>query len=194
MQPGRQTPDRAGLLDAIPIKGILHFGRPLAVHMLGTHDLLSRWGNPDHVCLAGLFHSVYGTKTFTQAALTESSRDDVRALIGEEAESLVYIFGMSDRRKLMLENPSSPYAWEDHRTGERSGLGADVLDGLVEMEVANFIEQLPFLTDTHGAVIEDMRRRFDAMELRMSAGAGAAYHRALDGYAGPGSAGALPGA
>ena len=59
-------------------------------------------------------------QNISPAALTTESRDDVRLLIGEQAEALVFVFGMSDRKRLLLENRSPPYRWIDHRTGEQT--------------------------------------------------------------------------
>jgi hypothetical protein len=131
------------------------------------------------VCLAGLFHSIYGTKTFQTAVLKTDSRERLRALIGEYAEDLVYVFGMSDRRHLLLENKSAPYCWIDHRTGEAAGITDDTFRHLIEIEVANFVEQIPFLTGNPDQVIRDMRNRFESTALHMSVGAKNAVHRAI---------------
>ena len=37
-----------------------HSRRTLLDHLLGTHDLLVEWENEPDVCVAGLFHSIYG--------------------------------------------------------------------------------------------------------------------------------------
>lgn len=170
---------RIDLLDAVPVDGIEHYGRRLQEHLIGTHDLLAAWGNPDHVCLAGLFHSVYGTKTFRSSALTTDSRNDVRTLIGERAESLVHAFGMSDRKRLLLENRSTPFLWIDHRTGERNEISGVVLNELVEMEVANFVEQLSFRKDKADSVVRDMLNRFESSTERMSAAARDAFRSTI---------------
>ncbi len=171
------------MLDGVAVDQISHFGRTLKDHLIGTHNLLDQWGNADHVCLAGLFHSVYGTKTFPQAALTMISRNNVRALIGGKAESLVYIFCMSDRRRLLLENRTAPYGWIDHRTGERANITGVVMNELVEIEVANFVEQLFHRNDKTDSIIDDMRRRFETTESRMSDAAREAFRSAIDSRA-----------
>ena len=180
MATGKERPERIELLDRVPVEGMEHFGRPFKEHLIGTHDLLDQWENSPGVCLAGLFHSIYGTKTFELAALSTDSRDDVRSLIGEQAEALVFAFGMSDRKRLLLENQSPPYRWIDHRTGEQTEIDEEFLNGLVEMEVANFIEQMPFRTDKADSVIRDMRHRFESNLSRMSAGARDEYNRVFD--------------
>ena len=185
---GKERSERIKRLDRVLVKDIEHFGRPLKEHLIGTHDLLDQWQNSKNVCLAGLFHSIYGTKTFSSAALTTESRDDVRLLIGEQAEALVFVFGMSDRKRLLLENRSPPYCWIDHRSGEQTEICDDFLNNMVEIEVANFIEQLPFLTDKADSVIRDMQHRFESTTSRMSAGAREAFCRAFDEHSGSANA------
>lgn len=163
------------------MQGIEHFGRPLADHLIGTHDLLAQWGNPVDVCLAGLFHSVYGTKTFRTSTIGIDSRNGLRALIGKSAEELVFVFGMSDRRHLLLQNPSPPYCWKDYRTGELAEINVHTFSSLIEIEVANFIEQLPVLDGDTAPVIRDMRNRFEATSSLMSRGARKAFRYACSG-------------
>ena len=136
------------------------------------------------MCLAGLCHSICGTKTFLPAALTTESRDNVTLLIGERAEALVFILGMSDRKRLLLENQSPPYCWIDHRTGETIEIDNNLMSILVEIEVANFIEQIPFLTEDADSVIRDMRHRFETTISRMSASAREAFGRVFDVHTG----------
>jgi hypothetical protein len=179
-----QRSERIELLERLPVGKIKHFGRPLKEHLIGTHDLLDQWQNSKNVCLAGLFHSIYGTKTFLPAALTAESRENVRLMIGEEAETLVFIFCMSDRKRLLLENRSPPYHWVDHRSGEQTKISDDLLNDLIEIEVANFIEQMPFSADNADSVTLDMRHRFESTMSRMSAGAREAFCRAFDVHPG----------
>jgi hypothetical protein len=72
-----------------------HSGRTLFEHLKGVHDLLRDWGNTDDVCAAGLFHSIYGTKTFKHQSL--SDRTKLAAMIGDQAEFLVHCFSTRDR-------------------------------------------------------------------------------------------------
>ena len=50
-----------------------HSGRTLFDHLKGVHDLLRDWDNEHHVCMAGLFHSIYGTNTFKHQSLNDRS-------------------------------------------------------------------------------------------------------------------------
>ena len=56
-------------------------------HLLGTRRLLVEWEARPALCDAGLFHSVYSTEYYELKAIPLSMRDEVRQLIGDEAES-----------------------------------------------------------------------------------------------------------
>jgi hypothetical protein len=60
-----------------------------------VHDLLRDWDNPTDVCLAGLFHSIYGTNTFKHQSLHD--RGALVNMIGVKAELLVHHFATGDR-------------------------------------------------------------------------------------------------
>ena len=174
--------ERISLLDSLPIQDIEHFGRPLKDHLVGTHDLLDDWGCVEDVCLAGLFHSVYGTRTFKSVTLATRYRQRLRALIGKYAESLVYIFCMGDRKKLLMDNRSAPFFWINHLSNERTNLSREVLGDLVELEAANYVEQLPFGTVKSNVVFQDMRVRFESVESHMSPNARAAVQQVIEDY------------
>ena len=111
-------------------------------HLKNTHDLLEAWGNPPSVCLAGLFHSIYGTCRVSHKAMGFGERETLRALIGEEAEQLVYIFCVTERPKDFLEClDRHEVELRDHRTGTMMVLPRATLDRLLEIEVANILEQ-----------------------------------------------------
>lgn len=165
------------ILDGLPVGGIEHFGRPLGEHLKGTCELLAQWGSPHSVRLAGLLHSVYGTHTFKHAAMELDARDRLRQMIGEEAESLVFLFAVSDRKRLLLENLRPPFTWIDHRSGERHPLAENTLRALAEIEAANFLEQMPVVDSME--ILEDMQRRFDAAVHLLTAAAEGALRTAF---------------
>ena len=67
-----------------------HSDRTLLDHLLGTYNKLKEWNAPEYLQDAGLFHSVYGTSSFKHQST--NNRDAVRALIGEQAEEIVFMF------------------------------------------------------------------------------------------------------
>jgi hypothetical protein len=49
-------------------------------HLVAVEDLLRAWGCGEAVCLAGLYHSIYGTEGFQGFTLPIAERAAVRAL------------------------------------------------------------------------------------------------------------------
>ena len=105
---------------------IQHLDKTLFDHLWGTYSILKEQGKPEYVCLAGLFHSVYETEYFKFN--TPYSRDEVKDLIGDQAEQLVYEFcNISPRTTKLIERDGT---WSDR-------VYADLLD----IEFVNAIEQ-----------------------------------------------------
>ena len=80
-----------------------HTGRVLYDHLLATYQQLQAWGNPQAVCMAGLFHSIYGTHAFTHQSLVQSQRAELQNAIGTEAEELAWLFCSIDRPHAILQ-------------------------------------------------------------------------------------------
>lgn len=70
-----------------------HSGRSLLEHLTGTASILMDWNCSNDIVYAGLCHSIYGTDSYHTVTVDPSKRDEVRALIGEKAESLAWEFG-----------------------------------------------------------------------------------------------------
>ena len=75
-----------------------HPGGTLLQHLLRVRERLARWQAPTEVQLAGLCHAVYGTDGFPRADLPIERRDELTALIGEQAEAIVYLYDSCERR------------------------------------------------------------------------------------------------
>ena len=98
-----------------------HSGRTLYDHLKGVHDLLRDWDNEHHVCMAGLFHSIYGTNTFKHQSMDD--RGKLIEIIGVRAELLVHLFSTADRP--LFESIKDK----------------EVRRNLLEIEAANLLEQ-----------------------------------------------------
>jgi hypothetical protein len=66
--------------------------RSLLHHLVGVSLMLSEGEASDALCIAGLFHSIYGTSVFHPKMVSMDNRDEIKDLIGVEAENLVYQF------------------------------------------------------------------------------------------------------
>jgi hypothetical protein len=133
---------RAFLMEHLHVQDVRHTGRSFFEHLKGTHDLLRDWGNPEPVCLAGLFHSIYGTWHFRHKAFPIEKRSTLAALIGEEAEFLAYVFCVAERPRVFLANAGrAQILLQDHYINELIPLSQAELNNLLEIEAANLIEQ-----------------------------------------------------
>ena len=81
---------KINFLENIDANDKSHSGKTLIDHLIGVHDILKEWDAPQYLQDAGLFHSVYGTTVFKHQSTND--RDAVKALIGEQAEDLVWKF------------------------------------------------------------------------------------------------------
>jgi hypothetical protein len=117
-----------------------HSGGALRDHLVGTARLLEEWGNPAEVCLAGLFHSIYGTEGYSIPSVELGRRDHVRERIGERAERLAYLFGVCERRDLFPSLGQKEPVLRDFVHGREVRVSHDDLVSLVEIEVANYLE------------------------------------------------------
>ncbi len=77
--------------------GIPHPGGTLLAHLERVHALLTQWGARAAPQAAGLCHAFYGTDGFAPALGDPSRRDELVAIIGTEAERLVYFYASCDR-------------------------------------------------------------------------------------------------
>ncbi|MET0647578.1 MAG: DUF6817 domain-containing protein [Pyrinomonadaceae bacterium] len=76
---------------------VFHSHANLHTHLVGVHHLLGSWGCPEHVALAGLFHSIYSTDEFRDFALPLTEREQIKGLIGTQGERLVYLYSAATR-------------------------------------------------------------------------------------------------
>jgi len=120
-------------------------GRTLLDHLIGTAEIVRRWGQPPLLQHASLLHSVYGTDAYAPALLAEPDRETVRRLAGADAERLAYLFGATPRGPLL----AGTLGWAGGQStgaGAGGGAGRDrpteaELDALVLLHMANLAEQ-----------------------------------------------------
>ena len=75
-------------------------GASLENHLLGTYRILAQWGQPPHVCAAGLVHSAYSTDIYKHSLYSLTDRAEVAQLVGPRAERLVYLFCILERSRM----------------------------------------------------------------------------------------------
>jgi hypothetical protein len=131
------------------VESLEHSESGLLNHLLATRRLLLKWRARPALCDAGLFHSVYGTAGYQQAAIALTMRARVQELIGNEAESVVWLFCFM-RRETLSGNVGrgGDLAVEHRLTGERLPLADGQFDDLVNLTFANELEPYPRMSRT----------------------------------------------
>jgi SM-20-related protein len=135
-----------------------HSGTRLLDHLLAVGAKLGEWGCREAIRRAGQFHSIYGTPSFRHKTVSLRRREEVRELIGEEAERLAFLFSTLQTREFLagvmqdLAGESSELSDSDeHSAGEK-------LD-LLHIFTANWLEQFPRLKPVQrGAYVDSIRR------------------------------------
>jgi len=150
-------------------RSIAHPGGTLYDHLVRTARTLRLWGAREELVLAGLCHATYGTDGFDRSLLPLSSRSELAAIAGDEAEGIVFAYASCDRdatyRELLAGNPMM---W-DRFDGSFYTLDGSALADFVELTFANELDVV-----RHSV---ELRQRFGADLARLV--------RALAGHASP---------
>jgi len=133
------TDPALSLLRSFPGVHHRHSNGTLIAHLEGVHALLRQWGCSERICMAGLYHSVYGTEFYRRQTIPIASRPKVAAVIGVDAEELAYRFCTLDTRAFVqgIETTLKDGA------GPSAALLEQDRSDLLHIFVANWVEQLP---------------------------------------------------
>ena len=117
-------------------------GSVLLPHLVGTYELLRDWRCSDALCLAGLFHGVYGAASFPHPIISLDQRDRVRDAIGERAERLVHAYCAASRETLERALAhGDPGLVEDRRRGVPLGVDRQALAALATLRLAHGLDE-----------------------------------------------------
>ena len=148
---------RAAGTDRMP-----HPGGTLLEHLLRVAGTLAEWGADPAVQAAGLCHAAYGTDGFDQALLQVSERDLLTALIGEQAEALVHLYGSCDRAAVYPQlGRNRPAVFRDRFTGREHTVTDAELRAFVEITAANELDVLAHNDDMAARHGRALYRLFD---------------------------------
>lgn len=84
------------------VKHVPHSKASFFGHLYNTFFILKNMNASEETCLAGLYHSCYGTEKFSLK--DKINREDVVFYIGKDAEELVYYFSLPNRDDVILQN------------------------------------------------------------------------------------------
>ncbi|MDJ0957882.1 MAG: hypothetical protein QNI91_13525 [Arenicellales bacterium] len=167
------------LLQALGAGGIQHYGRTLLEHLEGTYKLLRQWRNPEEICVAGLFHSVYGTERLDSSKLESIDRSELEEMIGHNSERLVFLFSMANRTSLLTQNILPPFQIVRRDTSEAITVAPETLSALLEIGAANLVEQMPYFPTGAFVTVREEVGLFQGMQEYLSADAGRALFISL---------------
>ena len=130
----------------------------LLAHLRRTADELRRWGAPEALVVAGLAHAVYGTDGFPQPLAALDERPDLQALLGTEAEAIVYEYAASDRSVTWrgINGPAVPY--RDRFTGDDRTIEGEALQAYWTLTVANELDLVPLVDGYAPMLLPELAR------------------------------------
>lgn len=138
-------------------KDIAHPGGTLYAHLVRIRDRLKELGCSDHVQQAGLLHAVYGTAGFD---LKLADRDEIRAMVSETAETLIYRYCACDR-DATWPDLATTRTLTNRFTGDTELLSeADTRD-LIDLSIVNELdvyEQSQEIADKYGDYFVELFR------------------------------------
>lgn len=121
-----------------------HTSKTLLEHLKETSRLLEQWNAPDYICLAGLYHSIYGTQYYKKQPIDIRERDRIRTTIGDKAERLAFYFCNQDRSLFLnIDSKDKEFFVIDYKTGLREDITEQDYRDLLELHLANYLEQMP---------------------------------------------------
>lgn len=122
---------------------VSHAQGSLEMHLIGVHDILLAWAQPERVRLAGILHSGYSTESFGFRLFGPRERARVRELVGGAAERLVYAFCACSREELLraADSRGGPARVPTRWKGEALALERRDLAELLVIHAANLAEQ-----------------------------------------------------
>ncbi|MGX1547706.1 DUF6817 domain-containing protein [Streptomyces adustus] len=148
------TTDRAvTLLREFGADGIAHPGGTLLVHLQRVQARLATWQARPALQLAGLCHAFYGTDGFPTPLLPLGRRHDLAALIGTEAEAIVYLYASCDRKATYPALHQADAAFHDRFSGRARVPGPQLRRDFTELSAANELDLAvvdPAFRDTWG--------------------------------------------
>ncbi len=129
---------------SIGAEDVPHTNKSYLAHAIGVYNDLKRWGAAEDLCVAGLFHSIYGTEFFQGFKLPLDRRPELQELIGVPAERMAYLNCAMDRgtfdRSVFLT--AGPYPFLDRLTGETTEMDETTFTELCTLHVCDWLEQV----------------------------------------------------
>ncbi|MFI6658925.1 DUF6817 domain-containing protein [Streptomyces sp. NPDC050523] len=134
------TDQAVTLLREFGAESIAHPGGTLLTHLERVQARLARWKSRPPLQLAGLCHAFYGTDGFPVALLPLERRGDLAALIGVEAEAIVYLYASCDRKATYPALTRADGWFHDRFTSRSYVPGPQLRRDFTELSAANELD------------------------------------------------------
>lgn len=138
--PSDSTAQALTLLRELGADALDHPGGTLLAHLSRVQDQLAVWGARPALQLAGLCHAFYGTDGFTTALLPLDRRAELAAVIGAEAEAIVYFYASCDRTASYPTFADPDAAFRDRFTGRTFTPDRRLRQDFAELSAANELD------------------------------------------------------
>uniref|UniRef100_A0AAU2K1M3 DUF6817 domain-containing protein n=1 Tax=Streptomyces sp. NBC_00049 TaxID=2903617 RepID=A0AAU2K1M3_9ACTN len=119
---------------------IAHPGGNLLAHLERVAELLGSWGARPALRRAGLCHAFYGTDGFATGLLPVARRAGLAAVIGAEAEGIVYLYASCDRAASYPSLGDQEAAFRDRFTGRVHSPAVAARRDFAELSAANELD------------------------------------------------------
>ncbi|WP_405922206.1 DUF6817 domain-containing protein [Streptomyces sp. NBC_00122] len=134
-------PDEAvAWLRELGAERVAHPGGTLLAHLGRVRELLAAWGARPALQQAGLCHAFYGTDGFATALLPVARRAELAAVIGAEAEAVVYFYASFDRAASYPVLGEGESAVRDRFTGLVHSPAPQLRRDFAELSAANELD------------------------------------------------------
>jgi hypothetical protein len=128
-------------LQAMGAGEFVHLNGSLASHLTGTELLLRSWGASEVVCIAGLYHAVYGTDGYNPSLTGLNSRPQIANLLGAEAAEMAYLYGACNRAVFYPRiGGDSQLLFADRFQSSEYAISLEQLKNICELILANELE------------------------------------------------------
>ena len=113
-------------------------------HLVSVFNDVRSWGGSQYLARSGMFHSIYGTQLFQGFTLPVERRDELKALIGEDAEWIAFLncFVHLEPFDQAILDGSTDYVVHNRETGESYQLTEQNWKDLIFLHLCDWLEQI----------------------------------------------------
>ena len=113
-------------------------------HLVSVFNDVRSWGGSQYLARSGMFHSIYGTQLFQGFTLPVERRDELKALIGEDAEWIAFLNCFVHREPFdqAILDGSTDYVVHNRETGESYQLAEQNWKDLIFLHLCDWLEQI----------------------------------------------------